>query len=175
MRVRDFLLDGLRVGVRWGTGLLFLYAGWRKFAPADWLIPPDWAPYLGGHWEWWRDIFPLMRLAPPGRDAFVAAIVPGMELAVGFLLLLGIFTRQALIAAVVLWLSFATALASILWREIDVSCGCFGPGSSLPIDAKEIAMRLIAAGLTATVYGLEPDLLRLERLWRPSAVDGERA
>lgn len=161
----EFGADAVRVGVRWGTGALFLITGWRKFASAEWFAPPEWAPWLGGHWEWWRDIFPLMRLAPPGRDAFVAAIVPGMELLVGALLLLGVFTRQALLAAVVLWSAFAVSLSSILWRDIDVKCHCFGPGSSLPIDAKEIALRLFAAGLTAFVYGLDPDVLRLERLW----------
>jgi uncharacterized membrane protein YphA (DoxX/SURF4 family) len=51
---------------------------------------------------------------------------PWLEAACGVLLILGLWTRAAGLALSALLLAFTIAIVSVLQRDLDVTCGCFG-------------------------------------------------
>ena len=65
------------------------------------------------------------RLLPSGSEGFLAAVLPWVEALAGGLLLLGLMTAGASLVVAALSATFAAAIASALWRGLDVSCGCF--------------------------------------------------
>lgn len=66
------------------------------------------------------------RLLPDGAVPLVAYYLPWLELTLAVPLLLGLWSRQSAALATALLTGFTLALASVLWRGLDVDCGCFG-------------------------------------------------
>lgn len=136
--------------VRTGSGILLLIAAKEKW----------------DNFEWWTNQFALLAVTPRGYHAPFAAAAVGMELLTGALLVLGILTRSALAASAILWGIFAAVLASVLWRGIDVACGCFGPESPFPITWPRVIGEVAVAILCVAISVAKLDSLRLERFWR---------
>jgi uncharacterized membrane protein YphA (DoxX/SURF4 family) len=61
----------------------------------------------------------------------VAAVLPFFEIALGLLLLLGLFTRAAAIAATVLMVVFIIGISQAWARGLTIDCGCFGGGGQI--------------------------------------------
>lgn len=93
------------------------------------------------------------------------------EITLGVLLILGHFTQNAAMLAASLFVSFALAIASALWRNLPMDgCGCSNPlfdwlGLSEGIGWKTVALDValalgccVMAGVSHLGYGL--DLLR---------------
>ncbi len=84
---------------------------------------------------------------------FIGLTLPVIEIAVGVLLIVGLFSRAAGALGAGLMVVFVTGIASAWARGLAIDCGCFGTGG--PIDprntqyAQEIARdtALAAAGL----------------------------
>ncbi len=74
----------------------------------------------------------------------MAYYLPWVELIAGVCLVLGIWTRQAAFICLCVYLSFTFALGSVLIRDMNISCGCFGGifGDST-ISAKTIFRNLV--------------------------------
>ncbi len=88
--------------------------------------------------------------AEAGRLA--AASLPAVQMALAVCLVFGWFLRGAYLAAAVLFAGFAAAQSSALGRGLDISCGCFGAGDSLPVGPATLA---VAGGcLLASLAGL---------------------
>lgn len=91
----------------------------------------------------------------------VGYALPIVEIAVGLMLIVGVFTRVAAILGAGLMLAFVIGIASVWARGISIDCGCFGGGGA--VDAAltqyplEIArdLGLLACGVWAA--------------WRPSS------
>jgi uncharacterized membrane protein YphA (DoxX/SURF4 family) len=102
------------------------------------------------------------RLLPEAAVHAVAWGLPFVELAVAALLLVGIGTRMAALAAGVLLAVYVVAIASAWARGLRIDCGCFSAGGADPTAsgaryASEILRDLgllVAAGLL---------------LWRPAS------
>jgi uncharacterized membrane protein YphA (DoxX/SURF4 family) len=75
----------------------------------------------------------------------LARAIPLAEISIGALLLSGLFTRSAAVAAVVLLATFTIAIGISLARRRRHSCGCGGP-----LDAR-IGPRLIARNVGLVV------------------------
>jgi uncharacterized membrane protein YphA (DoxX/SURF4 family) len=60
--------------------------------------------------------------------------LPVIELALGLLLLIGLFTRLAALATAVLMVVFLAGIASAWARGLAIDCGCFGNTGSLVAD-----------------------------------------
>ena len=58
----------------------------------------------------------------------VATLLPWVEIVVGVLLILGLFTRFAGLATMGLMGAFIVGLAQAKARGLKISCGCFGTG-----------------------------------------------
>lgn len=57
--------------------------------------------------------------------------LPIIEVALGLLLLVGLFTRLSALLGGLMMLAYAIGIASVWIRGIALDCGCFGSGSSL--------------------------------------------
>jgi uncharacterized membrane protein YphA (DoxX/SURF4 family) len=56
----------------------------------------------------------------------IAFMVPWAELLAGLCLIFGFFTRGAGLVIAAMMFMFILGIASVIWRGLDVHCGCFG-------------------------------------------------
>lgn len=103
-------------GCRLILGGLFLYAGWLKAADVT-----GFARDVAGY-----------QLLPYALNYLVAATLPYVEILAGLLLVLGRNVRGAALLLAVLTLIFVGALASAVWRGLNIDCGCFGSAGATP-------------------------------------------
>lgn len=76
------------------------------------------------------------QLLPEAIVPAVGYALPAIEVAVGLLLILGLFTRVAAVASAALFVLFIIGIISAWARGISIDCGCFGGGG-----AKEDAIK----------------------------------
>jgi uncharacterized membrane protein YphA (DoxX/SURF4 family) len=153
-------------------------------------IPSQWWPWcstagrllLAGVWAWAG----VAKLGDP--DAAVRAVraydilpetfvkpfawgLPFVELALAALLLVGIATRPAAWASVVLLLVFITATVSVWARGLQIDCGCFGGGGQSSADAASYLRDIGRDGLLLCVALLvatgAPSRFALDNLLSP--------
>jgi uncharacterized membrane protein YphA (DoxX/SURF4 family) len=70
-------------------------------------------------------------LLPAGLARLVGWGLPFVEIGIGLLLILGLLTRTAAIAAGALMVAFIAAVASAAARGLSIDCGCFGGGGAV--------------------------------------------
>lgn len=93
----------------------------------------------------------------PGLAPLLASTLPGIELAVALVLMVGSarWRAGAALAAVAILLVFTAAVTSVWLRGIDVRCGCFGTGGG-PIDGltvvRDVAFVVWAAAVLAQAW-----------------------
>jgi len=109
------------------------------------------------------------QLLPYDLAGYVGHALPVAEIAVGVLLVLGLFTRAGAIAAALLLLAFVIGIASAWARGLSIDCGCFGGGGTIeasrtayPLElTRDVALLLAAAWLVVrprTAYALDTRL-----------------
>ena len=106
-------------------------------------------------------ILSFYQILPDAMVMSAAAVLPWLELLVGFSLLFGYFSKQAAGAALGLFSMFFLALLSTKLRGIELpNCGCFGaawhvpPSITMALDASLIALASVAlrhGGRTASL------------------------
>jgi putative oxidoreductase len=104
------VIRALAIASRLALGGIFLYAAVTKV--------PDMAGFA-------QDVANY-RLLPAALVPWAAAAVVGIEIAIGFALVIGVFTRAAALVAGGMLVVFIAGLAQALLRGIDLKCGCFG-------------------------------------------------
>lgn len=117
-------------------GALLVYAGAQKISD-----PAGLAQEIGNYRF-------LPDLAP-----WLAAMLPSTEIVVGLALIVAPagWRRAAGLGALCLLGAFTVAVSAALLRHINISCGCFGKGSS-PITILTLVRNLaLMAGATVTV------------------------
>ena len=112
------------------------------------------------------EVLPLLLIHP------FAVIVPWVEITAGICLALGLWTRSAALAVLLLLLGFEAALGVNLYRGASFSCGCFaldGTGASLYEallrNVLLITAALVLFGVRRTPFSLD---LLLEKRHPPS-------
>jgi uncharacterized membrane protein YphA (DoxX/SURF4 family) len=114
MTVPRPLAIAARLLVRLVPGALFLWAGLEKaFDRQESILAVN-----------------AYDVLPEGLVRVVAAVLPWVEIAVGLLLILGLFVRFAGIATAVLAGVFIAGLAQAKARGLAIDCGCFGGGGA---------------------------------------------
>jgi len=103
------------------------------------------------------------RLLAPAVIAPIAIALPFLEILLGIYLILGLFTRTAAWAAVILLGIFDLAIASAVVRGMTVSCGCFGPTDASVTTWPEVARDAVFVILAAVVALRPPGMLALDR------------
>ena len=86
---------------------------------------------------------------PATLASLAAHTMPWVEFLVGVFMVTGLWTKQALVAACLLFLSFMGVVGQALVRGLEISeCGCFGGLISFPLTAVFI---LDSIGLLVTI------------------------
>jgi hypothetical protein len=114
--------------VTWIIGVTFLLAG-----------VPHWENcyfFLGSVYSY--------SIVAPGLGQMVAAVLPLIQLVLSILLLLRFYSDAAHVVCLFLFAGFAFVQTTAFLRDLDISCGCFGPDHESIIGWKTLSL----------VYGL---------------------
>lgn len=90
-------------------GLLFISAGWSKLDSPLALL---------------ADIYSYQVPLPDGFAEALSIALPWIEIALGVVLVVGIFPRIAISAALGLLLIYTILTAQAWWRVLPIECGC---------------------------------------------------
>lgn len=71
------------------------------------------------------------QILPFDLAGYVGIALPIIEIVIGALLILGLFTRPAAIAGTFLMVVFIAGITSVWVRGISIDCGCFGGGGTV--------------------------------------------
>lgn len=100
------------------------------------------------------------QLLPFDLAAYVGYALPVIELILGVMLVLGVFTRISAVIGTALMVVFIAGIASAWARGLTIDCGCFGGGGVVGADEtaypSEIARDLLFAACGAWL------------IWRPA-------
>ena len=88
-------------------------------------------------------------------SAVLAVYLPWLEIFTGAALLLRKLYAGALASTLLLSTLFLAAVASALWRSIDLSCGCFGPSQNQTHYPTHLAGNVALVVATTTLCLLE--------------------
>jgi len=99
----------LYIVIRIGLGIVFIWAS------VDKIFNPEMFAEMVYHYK----IMPNILIHP------MAIFLPWLELITGILLIIGLWERAGLILFNLLIFVFIVALASALFRGLDIQCGCF--------------------------------------------------
>lgn len=105
-------------------------------------------------------------LLPFDLAGYLGYGLPVLELAVGALLVLGLFTRVSAVIGAVLMVLFLIGIISAWARGLSIDCGCFGHGGTIAASqtqypqeiARDLGLLACAAWLAVrphTTYGLD--------------------
>jgi uncharacterized membrane protein YphA (DoxX/SURF4 family) len=104
------------------VGGIFTYAAWVKLFE-----------FSGGRlhllpWQLFAMAVDSYQLLPQAAVEFVARTLPWFELAIGLMLIAGIWVRWASLITSALLVVFFSLLVRAYIKGQEISCGCFGPG-----------------------------------------------
>jgi uncharacterized membrane protein YphA (DoxX/SURF4 family) len=118
-----------------------LFAGFNKLTDPN-AFAQDIANYqVFPHWTW----------------NLAAAIVPITEILGALALLIGVKRRAAAIVLGALDVAFIGLIASVIWRGIDLSCGCFGEASAASNVGWPMLLRDVALLVAIAAAYLPPE------------------
>ncbi|MBZ5606318.1 MAG: DoxX family membrane protein [Acidobacteriia bacterium] len=109
LRLAKIVLRAVLAGV-------FLYAAWTKFREP---------------WTIFAVAIDSYGLLPEWAVLTLARTLPWIELALGLVLLTGLWLRHTSLAAAALLGVFLSAMLVAYARGLSIDCGCFGPGDTL--------------------------------------------
>ena len=84
-----------------------------------------------GHLETSARSVRAYQLLPYDVAGYVGYGLPVLEIAVGVLLVLGLFTRTVAVVGGLLMVVFIVGIASAWARGLSIDCGCFGKGGTI--------------------------------------------
>ena len=119
-----------------------------------------------GHLETSARSVRAYQLLPYDVAGYLGYGLPILEIAVGVLLVLGLFTRFSAVVAGLLMVVFIAGIASAWARGLSIDCGCFGHGGTIAASqtqypqeiARDLGLLVCAAWLVVrprTALGLE--------------------
>lgn len=89
---------------------------------------------------------------PSGFGRFIAYTFPYVELLVGGMLILGLFTRYAAVASVGMYILFTILITYDLTRGQNQSCHCFGRLSSEKLTPVAVVRNVLLLALSVVVF-----------------------
>ncbi|WP_168581606.1 MauE/DoxX family redox-associated membrane protein [Gephyromycinifex aptenodytis] len=93
------------------------------------------------------------QILPFDLAGYVGMALPAIEMALGLLLVLGLYTRFAAGAGAVLMLVFVAAIASAWARGLSIDCGCFGGGGAVAPEQTQYGLDIARDFLLALCGG----------------------
>ena len=90
------------------------------------------------------------QILPYDLAGYVGYALPVLEVAVGLLLVAGLFTRAAAVVGGLLMLAFLVGIISAWTRGLNIDCGCFGGGGTIAASQTQYLSDVLRdVGLTA--------------------------
>ncbi|MBI1377491.1 MAG: DoxX family membrane protein [Frankiales bacterium] len=83
-----------------------------------------------------REAILAYRVFPASWVDFLGWALPGVEVLLAVLLLVGLFTRWAALGTALLMLGFILGISSVWIRGYSIDCGCFGGGGDVSEEGK---------------------------------------
>jgi uncharacterized membrane protein YphA (DoxX/SURF4 family) len=109
------------------------------------------------------------QLLPLGLAEWVGYALPYLEMAVGLLLVAGLFTRTVAAVAGLLMAAFVFGISWAWAKGLQIDCGCFGGGGTVAAGETSYGLDLVRDGgllLLAVWLVVRPhSLLSLDRHW----------
>lgn len=93
------------------------------------------------------------KIFPPSWAPFLGYALPGLEILLGIVLLIGVFIRLSSLITALVMAGFIAGIISVWVRGYSIDCGCFGGGGNVAEAgknmryAKEILRDLLFVGL----------------------------
>ena len=81
-------------------------------------------------------------------SAWTAVLIPALEIIIGLGLISGIWLAESLMITAGLYIVFDIMIGQAMIRGLDISCGCFNPSESGPIDFFKIMQNIILTSLS---------------------------
>jgi len=101
-------------------GGLFIFAAWNKLHPAS-------SPQAMNGPQTFASSVQAFKLGLPDWAIRASvSVTPWLEVVSGLALILGVWRRGAALIMSVMLVGFILLIASVLWRNMSVECGCFG-------------------------------------------------
>jgi uncharacterized membrane protein YphA (DoxX/SURF4 family) len=129
------LLRILLVVLRVALGAIFVYAAWVK---------------LRDPWQLFAMSIDSYRILPLGAVELAAHVIPWAELAVGLLLISGLWLRISGTIVSLVLLTFFILMLRAYAKGMAIDCGCFGPGEIISWKTLLRDGTLVAAALLVT-------------------------
>ena len=137
--------DGVGLLARLVLGGVFLVAGFLKVTTPEAMAKATQA----------------YQVLPHDLAAYVGYALPTVEIILGLLLVLGLFTRVAAVLTSLLLVVFVAGIAQAWARGLTIDCGCFGGGGTVSAEDTNYLQRILEdLGLLACGLWLS---------WRPDA------
>jgi len=78
------------------------------------------------------------KVFPPAWAPFLGYALPGLEIVLGLLLLVGMFVRVSSLVTALLMTGFIAGIISVWVRGYSIDCGCFGGGGEVSEAGKNL-------------------------------------
>ncbi|MBM3464947.1 MAG: DoxX family membrane protein [Armatimonadetes bacterium] len=101
------------------------------------------------------------RVVPTSLVTLLAVALPCLEILVGACLAVGFLTTSCGLVVTVLTTTFAGAMASAVWRGLNIDCGCFSGAST--VSWAHVAGDLVLAGMGLALLLSGPLTLSVDR------------
>jgi putative oxidoreductase len=121
--------------LRVALGGVFVYAAWIK---------------LRDPWQLFAMSIDSYRILPLGAVELAAHVIPWMELAVGLMLIAGLWLRISGSIVSLLLLTFFVLMLRAYAKGMAIDCGCFGPGEAISWKTLLRDGSMVAAALLLT-------------------------
>jgi len=125
----------LLIALRVVLGAIFIYAAWLK---------------LRDPWQLFAMSIDAYRILPLTAVEWTARVIPWAELAVGLLLITGLWLRVSSSLVSLLLLTFFVLMVRAYAKGMAIDCGCFGPGEAISWKTLLRDGTLLAAALLVT-------------------------
>jgi uncharacterized membrane protein YphA (DoxX/SURF4 family) len=125
----------LALVLRIALGCIFVYAAWLK---------------LRDPWQIFAMSIDSYRILPLKAVELAAHVIPWLELAIGLLLVTGLWLRISGSVVSLLLLTFFALMVRAYAKGMAIDCGCFGPGEAISWKTLLRDGTLLAAALLVT-------------------------
>ena len=92
------------------------------------------------------------QLVGPKTGVVVAMALPWLELFTGVCLVAGVFVGGALLVSICMAVMFTFVVGSALYRQLDISCGCFSTSIASKIGYETLMRAIVITLLSAGAY-----------------------
>lgn len=149
---RERVLDGVGLLARLFLGIVLVVAGFAKVG----------RPLTA------QRAVQAYEIMPQGLAGYVGLALPFLEIVLGILLVLGLFTRPVAIVSTLLMVAFVVGISQAWARGLTIDCGCFGGGGQIASNAtkypQEIARDACFAAAGAWLWWRPRTLAALDRI-----------